>query len=136
MIKKTLVTLNILMLLTSLAVFNPKIAAAKSFNINNFDGTSGLKDTGELTGHTNVINNDLEVMIPHIINIALSLVGIFFLILMLYSGFLWMTARTDSKAIEKAKENIKNALIGLIIVLGAYAITKLILGLLEIAAEK
>lgn len=121
-------------------IWMPNMAKAgndKGFSINNFEETSGLKKTGSETGHMDTAASGigLEWTITYIINIALSLVGIIFLILMFYSGYLWMTAKDDNKAIEKAKENIKTALIGLIIVLGAYAITKLVLGLLAPAVQ-
>ncbi|MBU4432211.1 pilin [Patescibacteria group bacterium] len=113
------------------AMLMPSIVSA--FNVNNFEESSSLKKTGDETGHTRmkVTGSNLEYTIPYIINSALSLVGVIFLILMLYSGFLWMTAKDDNKAIDKAKENIKSALIGLIIVLGAYAITQLVLELFK-----
>ena len=58
-----------------------------------------------------------------VINVALSLVGIVFLVLMLYGGYLWMIARGKEERLNKAKETIEAAIIGLIIVLAAYGIT-------------
>jgi len=142
MLKKILTTLNTLIfLIIFLAIPMSNMAIAengKGFNINDFEKTSGLTKTGAETGHTDTTARgiDLELTIGYVINIALSLVGVIFLILMLYSGYLWMTAKDDNKAIDKAKENIKTALTGLIIVFGAYAITKLILGLLETTVNK
>lgn len=130
MLKKITAIINVVIFLI---FFSPLLISSTSannnegFNINKFDETSGLKNAGFETGHLYTAGgNDLELTIGNTIKIILSLVGIIFLILMLYSGFLWMTAKGDTKAIEKAKENIKNSLIGLIIVLGAYAITNLI----------
>lgn len=56
----------------------------------------------------------------------LSLVGITFLILMVYAGFRWMTARGEEDEIKKSRETIITATIGLIAVLAAYAITTLV----------
>jgi len=53
---------------------------------------------------------------------VLSLLGIIFIILMIYGGFMWMTASGDDEQVKKALSVIKNAIIGLIIVVGAYAI--------------
>ena len=58
-----------------------------------------------------------------IINTALTLVGLIFLLLMVYGGYLWMTARGDEGQVEKAQMIIRNAIIGLILVMAAYAIT-------------
>jgi len=58
-----------------------------------------------------------------VINAGLSVVGIVFLVLMLYGGYLWMTARGKEERLEKAKNTLEAAIIGLIIVLAAYGIT-------------
>jgi len=58
-----------------------------------------------------------------VINAALSVVGIIFLVLMLYGGYLWMTARGKEERLEKAKNTLEAAIIGLIIALAAYGIT-------------
>ena len=58
-----------------------------------------------------------------IIKIFLSLLGVIFIALMLYGGYLWMTARGNQEQVTKAKELITSAVIGLVIVVAAYAIT-------------
>ncbi len=58
-----------------------------------------------------------------VINAGLSVVGIVFLVLMLYGGYLWMTARGKEERLEKAKNTLEAAIIGLIIALAAYGIT-------------
>jgi len=58
-----------------------------------------------------------------IISVVLSLVGVIFLILMIYAGILWMTASGNEQQISKAKGLLVNAIIGLIVVLSAYALT-------------
>lgn len=68
----------------------------------------------------------LSQNIGAVINIALSFVGTIFLILTVYAGFLWMTARGDQGKIEKAQDIIKAAIIGLIITVGAYSITNFV----------
>lgn len=57
---------------------------------------------------------------------ALSFVGVIFLGLMVYAGYLWMTARGQEDQIEKAQKIIRASVIGLIIAVGAYAITNLV----------
>lgn len=61
-----------------------------------------------------------------LINVFLSLLGIVFLLLVLYAGFLWMTAGGDDKQVDKAKKMLINATVGLVITLSAYAITTFI----------
>lgn len=54
---------------------------------------------------------------------ALSLIGVLFFALMVYGGFTWMTARGNSKQVDKAKDIIVAAVIGAVIVSAAYALT-------------
>lgn len=67
-------------------------------------------------------------LISTIINTVLSFLGVIFLILMVYGGYMWMTAAGDEQKVDKAKDLIKNAIIGLIIVIAAYAISYFVLG--------
>lgn len=68
-------------------------------------------------------NQDIPTAIGKIIGAGLSFIGVIFLILMIYGGFLWMFARGNDQSVSKAKELITAAIIGLIIVMSAYAIT-------------
>lgn len=58
-----------------------------------------------------------------VINIALGTVGTIVVILFIYSGFLWMTAAGNEEKITKAKRILSNAIIGIVIVIMAYAIS-------------
>jgi len=58
---------------------------------------------------------------------ALSLLGIIFVILIVYSGIIWMTAGGNEEQITKAKNTIKQSIIGLVIVIAAYAISYFVL---------
>ena len=58
-----------------------------------------------------------------IVGLILSFVGVIFLILTIYAGIMWMTAQGNSAQVEKAKDLLINALIGLVIITAAYSIT-------------
>ena len=45
---------------------------------------------------------------------------------MIYGGFIWMNSRGNEQDVEKAKNIIRNSIIGLLIVIAAYAITKFV----------
>ena len=74
----------------------------------------------EASGLTTI---SIGYIIATIIRIALSLLAAIFLILIIIAGFQWMTAGGNEQKVEKALARIKTAVIGLIIVLAAYAIT-------------
>ena len=78
----------------------------------------------------------LPMIIGRIISYILALVGVFFLILTIYGGFLWMTAGGNEDQIKKAKKYLTNAIIGLIIVLAAYSITFFVVDTISSAALK
>ena len=69
----------------------------------------------------------LPEIVGNIINIVLSFLGILLLIYLLVAGFLWMTAGGDEKKTETSKTMIKNAIIGLIIIVAAFAISNFVL---------
>ena len=72
-------------------------------------------------------NQPLEETLGMLINVLLGLLGIIFLVLVIYAGFLWMTAGGDEKAVAKAKSIMITAVIGLVILLSAYAISSFVL---------
>src|SRR3989338_2642838 len=61
-----------------------------------------------------------------ILNSFFGLLGVIFLVLMLYGGYIWMTARGDSEKVTKAKDLIAEAIIGIVIILLAYAISEFV----------
>ncbi len=65
----------------------------------------------------------LDERISSIISTFLSFLGVIFMLLMIYGGFNWMTAEGDEQKVEKAKDTIRAAVIGLVIVIAAYAIS-------------
>ena len=67
------------------------------------------------------------VIIANIVKYLLSFLGVIFVILIIYAGFLWMTAGGNEEKIKKAKGLITNATIGLLIVLAAYTITHFVI---------
>lgn len=66
-------------------------------------------------------------ILGNVVGAGLSLVGLFFFVLMIYAGFLWMWARGNEEQSKKALKTIIAAIVGLIIVLASYAITDFVL---------
>jgi len=77
----------------------------------------------------------LAEIIGGLIGVALSLLGVIFLILIIYGGFVWMTAAGNEQKILKAKKIITNAVIGTAIAMSAYAITLFVFKSLATALE-
>jgi amino acid transporter len=91
------------------------------------DATVGVKDDKlkQAFRVKDVDNNDsfISSRLGILIGAALSFIGIIFMVLIIYGGLLWMTARGNDQQVEKAKNLITQSFIGLIIILAAYAIT-------------
>ncbi|MEA3449805.1 MAG: hypothetical protein U9Q85_02405 [Patescibacteria group bacterium] len=88
-----------------------------------FDG-SKVKE-----GPKNVITNIPEA-IGNVVGAILAFIGVLFLGLMIYGGFIWMNARGNDADTKKARDIIEAAVIGLIIVLAAYVIAAYVGGVL------
>ena len=71
-----------------------------------------------------------EQIIRTAITALLSLLGVIFVALIVFSGFSWMIAGGDEQKVTKAKGMIRESLIGLVIVLGAYAVSYFVIGFL------
>jgi len=65
----------------------------------------------------------LEETIGGIIKAAISIAGVFFFGYIVWAGYLWMTAHGEEDKITQAKKMISGGVIGLAIILAAYAIT-------------
>jgi len=77
------------------------------------------------------LTSSFEGSISTIIIGVLSLAGTIFLVLTVYAGILWMTASGNEEKVTKAKDIVTQAIIGLAITLGAYAITAFVTGRLN-----
>jgi hypothetical protein len=74
-------------------------------------------------GQTGISQSDVPTIVGSIIKVILGLSGLIFFVLVFYGGFLWMTARGNNEQIEKAKNTLTTSVIGLVIMVMAYAIT-------------
>lgn len=89
---------------------------------------SSLNETADGTGYlkTKMSNASALGTVGLVISVVLSLIGVVFLILMIYGGFIWMNSRGNDQEIQKAIDIIRDSIIGLLIVIAAYAITAFI----------
>ncbi|MCB9798650.1 hypothetical protein H6758_02905 [Candidatus Nomurabacteria bacterium] len=105
-----------ILLLVLAVLFAPDFAFAGGPNL-------GL----EFGSNTGLGKSDVRITIARIIKVVLSVLGILTLVLILFAGFKWMTAGGDESNVDSAKMIMKNAVIGLAIVMVSYALTDFIL---------
>lgn len=106
------------------ALLTPLFASAQSSQ----NTLNGLKQTGDKV--EGVSREPLSAQVGNIVGAILSFVGVIFLLLMIYGGLMWMTARGNEEQVQKARSTIVAAIIGLVVVMAAYAITSFIGGAL------
>jgi amino acid transporter len=100
--------------------------------------TDQMKDQIKLfdlpSGGTNAESTVMAV-IGKTIGAFLSVFGVIFLCLMIYGGYKWMMASGREEEVKSAKDTIRAAIIGLVIVVMAYAITFFVTTALQAAAK-
>lgn len=118
-IKKLLVLAAAFAVFGGVFSFSPRAAAQIQQSVATVERTAAAAGVSAGT--------DLPTIIGRIIYIALGFVGIILLAILIYAGFLWMTSGGDAEKITTAKAWIKNALIGLAIIVSAWSIVYFIL---------
>ena len=75
---------------------------------------------------------DLTIIVGRIISLVIQFLGLIAVIIILIGGFKWMTSGGDSEKIKSARQLMTNGIIGLVIIVLAYAIVTFILKKLAI----
>lgn len=108
----------ILMVWLVAVVIFPQLALAGNAALDKL----GVVGSGSAGPYATATETSLSDIIGAVISGALALLGVIFLALIFYAGYDWMTARGEEEKVTKAKDTITRAIIGIIIVVGAYAI--------------
>ncbi len=80
----------------------------------------------ELGGVLPLGREDIRIIIAKLIRIFLGLLGIIAVAIVVYGGFIWMTAAGEPKKVSQAKMILTSGVIGLLIILASFAITQFI----------
>lgn len=89
----------------------------------------GLSDTAKYAELPTQVagQSTVEEAAGTLIQVLLGFLGIVFFFLIFYAGIRWMTARGNEENITKAKDTMEAAVIGVVLVLAAYAIASFVL---------
>ena len=71
---------------------------------------------------------DVRTTISRLINAFMGLLGIVAVCIILLGGFKWMTAAGNEEKVSEAKKLILSGIIGLVIIMSAYAIAQFVVG--------
>lgn len=108
-----------ILILITLIILSGGLAATASATLN-----VGLEEVGSTIALSN--QGPIEIA-TKVINIFLGLLGIIAVSLIIYAGFLWMTAGGSEDKIAQAKKILKNSAIGLLIILSSWGIAYFVL---------
>jgi hypothetical protein len=123
-IKKIIILIIVVFFIVS--IYPAAFAAPTPTFKNQFENS--LQKTSGAAGYPSDLKlvdakDELIITIGEYIQMALSFLGVLFLLLMIYGGYVWMKARGNETDVTRAKDIITNSGIGLVIVISAYAIS-------------
>lgn len=126
-LKRTLLALVFIVLFTLSFGFY-KVSASETECTSVWDcitdeDNGGLHEIGETVFRDETPKKTIPQIIASIINYLLGFLGILFITLIIYGGFIYMTAMGDSEKISNAKSIIISASIGVAIILASYSFT-------------
>lgn len=122
--------ISIIIFLFCCFVFASKISQAQITK----EASDKLNPISDVYGASGSGAPNISQIVASIIQYALSFLGVIFLALLIYAGFLWMTAAGDQDKITKAKQILQSSVIGLIIIISSYTVTYFVLKNLTKAA--
>ena len=115
--------------LATMAMMSPAVVMATSHTPDLVPGDLGIQ-YGEATG---LGNKDVRTTVASIIKTAMGLLGIVAVVIILIGGFKWMTAGGSEDGAAEAKKWIFSGIIGLAIILSAYALATYVINSLVTA---
>jgi len=123
--KQKLIFLSLSLLILASAVFGLQ-ALAQGADLGLSDTSGNLQNILSSAGYKTTVGNSdtLNVTIALFLNLLLGLVGVVFVGLAVYSGIQWMIAGGEEDQVRTAQGRLRNASIGIVIVLLAFVGTK------------
>ncbi|MFH1522451.1 MAG: hypothetical protein ABIE43_01370 [Patescibacteria group bacterium] len=107
-----------LIIILFFAIVSAQVCLASEVNIGN-----ELEKAGETSGpYAPATGYRMSEIIGLAVNACLSILGIYFIILTIYGGYTYMNARGEEERVTRGLATIRHAVIGLLIVVGSYAI--------------
>jgi len=100
----------------------------KGLTFEDFANSDTLELSAEGYNAALTSSTDLKDFIIKIVNFALGFLGMIAVIVVIYGGFLYVTAGGEDEKTQTGKKSITYATIGILIILGSYAFVNTIIG--------
>ena len=120
--KKFIISLWLVVVICSILFL---ICPVLATNVDDFWGGSTERENFKTQSKLGDV--DLKVAIANIIGLILGFLGFVAVIIILYGGFMWMTAAGNEDKVSKAKQLLIAGVIGLAIIIASYGIAVFVL---------
>lgn len=104
------------LLLLAVVIGLPRLVAAEDY-LSTFQSAAGYSNS----------ETDLVKVIGDAIQLILAFLGVILILYIIWAGWMWMSAGGADDKVKKAQTMIKNAIIGMIVIFAAYAITSFVI---------
>lgn len=94
---------------------------------------TGVGSLDDLRAEAGFGTKSIYQTVGSIIKVALGVVGLIAVVLVIYGGFKWMTSGGSEEKVDEAKKLLYSGIIGLVIILSAYALSSFVLSTLTTA---
>ncbi|HPX64517.1 MAG TPA: hypothetical protein PLG81_00575 [bacterium] len=119
--KKWLIGIMSLVWALGLMSLSPATVSAQTSNLDVWGNTQGSY------ANIGLSDTDPRDVVANVIKVVLGFLGTIAVVLIIVAGFQWMTAAGSEDKIAKAKKIMTAAVIGLVIVLMAYALSTFVI---------
>lgn len=101
-----------------------------------YKGLSGANESVDaIASGGGLSTKSLPSLVGNLINVLLGVLGIVFVVLVVYAGFLYLTSQGEETNVKKAKKLLTQSIIGLIIIIAAYGISSYVVSALITATS-
>ncbi|MFH1412604.1 MAG: hypothetical protein ABIG10_01055 [bacterium] len=114
---------KLILVIWMLLAFNLPNASAYIFSRDTIEDMGKLSNDTANAYDASTNNNSMTQIMADVIKVFLGLLGIIFIVIIIVAGYNLLTAGGNDEKVEKARKLITRSIIGLIIILSAYAIT-------------
>jgi hypothetical protein len=108
------------------AYFKPAVAAISTLYLTVFSATITLAQSVQSVPKTATPFPELGQLIANVVAIVIFLAALLVFIFLLIGGLQWITSGGDKAAAQAARDRITSALVGLVIVVAAFALMLII----------
>ena len=124
-----LFSLFLLVILFQFSIICPLEVSAKESEL--WEKQIGRDEIGMAFDDSRTRPISVQDVIINIIKVFLSFLALIFIIYIIFGGYRWMTAAGNEDRVKEAKAQIKNAIIGTVIIIMSYAITLAVANFIE-----